>query len=133
METQAKQNFANAKNALDEELLKLQALRERKSQYEEKEIELLSGPLNLKDISQNKEAILRMDEFIAAQIGCVKKAEARLENARQQLQEVMQERKTHETLKEKALEAFLLEEKRREGKEIDELTSYLYAQKVGEA
>lgn len=133
METQAKQNFANARNALDEELQRLETLKKRKAEYEERGRELLEGTLNLKDISENKHAILRMDEFIFTQKGAVKRAEAKLEAAREQLEEVMKERKTHETLKEKAFEAFLLNEKQRESKEIDELTSYLFAQKVGEA
>ena len=133
METQAKQNFANARNALDEELQRLETLKKRKAEYEERGRELLEGTLNLKDISENKHAILRMDEFIFTQKGAVKRAEAKLEAARQQLEEVMKERKTHETLKEKAFEAFLMDEKQRESKEIDELTSYLFAQKVGEA
>ena len=133
METQAKQNFANARNALDEELQRLETLKKRKAEYEERGRELLEGTLNLKDISENKHAILRMDEFIFTQNGAVKRAEAKLETARQQLEEVMKERKTHETLKEKAFEAFLMDEKQRESKEIDELTSYLFAQKVGEA
>jgi len=133
METQAKQNFANAKNALDEELLKLETLIRRKEQYQEKSRELLNGSLNVMDIQTNRQAILRMEEFIVTQKGAVKRAEARLEAAREQLEEVMKERKTHETLKEKAFETFLLEEKQKESKEIDELTSYLFAQKVGEA
>ena len=133
METQAKQNFANARNALDEELQRLETLKKRKAEYEERGRELLEGTLNLKDISENKHAILRMDEFIFTQKGAVKRAEAKLEAAREQLEEVMKERKTHETLKEKAFEAFLMDEKQRESKEIDELTSYLFAQKVGEA
>ena len=133
METQAKQNFANARNALDEEQQKLEALKKRKAEYEDKGRELLAGTLNLKEIAENKQAILRMDEFIFTQKGAVKRAEARLEAAREQLEEVMKERKTHETLKEKALEAFLMEEKQKESKEIDELTSYLFAQRVGEA
>ena len=133
METQAKQNFAMARNALDEEEQKLEGLKQRKTEYEEKSRELLSGTLNVMDITINKQALLRMDEFIVSQKACVKRAEARLEAAREQLQEVMKERKTHETLKEKAFEAFLMEEKQRESKEIDELTSYLYASKVGEA
>lgn len=133
METQAKQNFANARNALDEEQQKLEALKRRKAEYEDKGRELLAGTLNLKEIAENKQAILRMDEFIFTQKGVVKRAEARLEAAREQLEEVMKERKTHETLKEKAFEAFLMEEKQKESKEIDELTSYLFAQRVGEA
>ena len=45
----------------------------------------------------------------------------------------MQERKTHEKLKEKAFEQFLQEEKQRESKEIDELTSYTYGQRIAES
>ncbi len=40
------------------------------------------------------------------------------------------ERKTHEKLKEKAFEEFLMEEKRQESKEIDQLTSYTYGQRL---
>ena len=91
METQAKQNFANARNALDEELQRLETLKKRKAEYEERGRELLEGTLNLKDISENKHAILRMDEFIFTQKGAAKRAEAKLEAARQQLEEVMKE------------------------------------------
>lgn len=59
----------------------------------------------------------------------MREAEHVLEQARIKLAEVMMERKTHETLKEKAFEEFLREENRREGKEVDELTSYTYGQK----
>ena len=52
---------------------------------------------------------------------------------RERLKNVMQERKVHETLKDKAFEEFLMEEKQQEGKEIDELTSYVYGQKLLEA
>ena len=38
-------------------------------------------------------------------------------------------RKTHETLKEKAFQQFLADEKKQEGKEVDELTSYTYGQR----
>ena len=48
---------------------------------------------------------------------------------RSRLTEVMKERKTHETLKEKAFQQFLADEKRQEGKEVDELTSYTYGQR----
>lgn len=59
-------------------------------------------------------------------------AEEKLERARERLAEVRMERKTHEKLKEKAFDAFLMEEKRQESKEIDELTSYTYGQRRSE-
>lgn len=129
METQAKQEFSAAKAALDEEEERLQQLFDRKADYEEKAAELLAGTLNLRDINENKMAVLCMDRYIEEQRLQVAKAERNLEQARERLTEVMMERKTHETLKEKAFQQFLMDEKRQEGKEIDELTSYTYGQK----
>lgn len=129
METQAKQEFSAAKAALDEEEERLQLLFDRKAGYEKKAAELLAGTLNLRDINENKMAVLCMDRYIEEQRLQVAKAERNLEQARERLTEVMMERKTHETLKEKAFQQFLLDEKRQEGKEIDELTSYTYGQK----
>lgn len=132
MENQARQDFAAAKLALDEEEEKLKALYLRKSGYEDEARRLLKGGLHVREIIENKEAILRMDDFINAQKQQVQAAETRLEQARKKLTEIMQERKTHETLREKAFEEFKSEEKRKESKEIDELTSYTYGQKAGE-
>jgi len=129
METQAKQEFSAARAALDEEEQKLTQLFDRKAAYEEEGRRLLSGTLNLRDIEDNKAAILCMDDFILKQKECVRAAENNLERARVKLTEVMKERKTHETLKEKAFAQYLEDEKRQEGKEVDELTSYTYGQR----
>lgn len=129
METLAKQQFSSAKYALDEEEEKLAALRRRKSDYEQLAHTLLQGTLNVRDIEDNKNAILMMDQYIAEQKKEVRKAEKRLERAREELAEVMKERKMHETLREKAFESFMQEENRQEGKSVDELTSYTYGQK----
>lgn len=132
LETQAKQEFSAARAALDEEEERLGALFDRKKGYEKEAGELLSGRLNLRRIEENKAAIRCMEDYIEAQTRKVKAAEARLEEARQKLAEVRMERKTHETLKEKAFEEFLMEEKKQESKEIDELTSYTYGQRLEE-
>ena len=132
METQAKQNFAEARMRLDQEEERLAALRQRRQNYEQRARERLMGTLNCRDMAENKEALLRMDEYITLQLLQVREAENRLEQARQKLAEVMIERKSHETLKEKAFEQFLLDEKRQEGKEVDELTSYTYGQRQKE-
>ena len=129
METQAKQEFSTAKYALDKEVEKLENLKKRKSDYEEEAHMLLQGTLKVRDIEDNKNAILMMDQYIAEQKRQVKKAQDELERAREKLAEVMKERKMHETLREKAFENFLQEENRQEGKSIDELTSYTYGQK----
>lgn len=129
METQAKQEFASAKAALDQEEEQMEALKGRKREYEREAERLLSGRLNVREITDNKEAILRMEEFMAAQALRVDRARQRLDLARENLTEVMKERKTYETLKEKAFEDFMQEENRQESKEVDELTSYTYGQK----
>lgn len=133
METQAKQEFAMAKLALDDEEEKLEALYQRKRGYEEEAESLLTGGLHVQDIRENKAALMKMDEYIKEQKVRIQIAEAALERARLKLQEVMRERKTQETLRDKAYEEFMREENRKESKEIDELTSYTYGQKVSEA
>ena len=132
METQAKQEFSAARGALDEEVRRLAELVARKAVYEAEAKRLLSGQLNIRAIEENKTAILCMEDYIVKQQGQVAIAEHKLEKARQHLQEVMVERKTHETLKEKAFEEFLMEEKKQESKEVDELTSYTYGQRRNE-
>ncbi len=90
------------------------------------------GVLNCRDMAENKEALLRMDEYIALQHIRIRKAEEKVEQARAKLAAVMMERKSHETLKEKAFEQFLMDEKKQESKEVDELTSYTYGQRQKE-
>lgn len=133
METQAKEEFSAAKAALDREEEKLQLLIDRKRGYERRAAELLSGILNMQEIEENETAIMSMDGFIEEQRMQVALAEQNLERAREKLTEVMKERKTHENLKEKAFGQFMLEENRREGKEVDELTSYVYGQRRSES
>lgn len=130
LEDQAKQAFSSARMALDEEEAQLRALEERKSGYERYGKVLLSGRLDLRRIEENKMAVRCMEDFIAVQQGNVDMARRKLEEATQRLTQVRIERKTHETLKEKAFDEFLMEEKRQESKEIDELTSYTYGQRI---
>ena len=132
METQAKQEFSAARAALDEEVRRMAELVARKAMYEAESTRLLSGTLDVKKIEENKTAILCMEDYIVKQQGQIAIAERKLEKARQNLQEVMTERKTHETLRDKAFEEFLADEKKQEGKEVDELTSYTYGQRKTE-
>lgn len=129
LETQAKQEFSTAHAVLDTEEAKLGALFDRKTGYERQGRELRQGTLKIRDIEENKTAVLCMENYIAEQKLCVKRAEDDLERARQKLTEVMMERKTHEKLKEKSFEQFLMDEKKQESKEVDELTSYTYGQR----
>ena len=130
METQARQEFAQAKLVLERELEQLEFLKNRKLQYEEQAKELLKGKLDVLEILSNNESIIHSEEAIALQEVEVQYARESLDEVREKLKNVMQERKVHETLKDKAFEEFLMEEKQQESKEIDELTSYIYGQKL---
>lgn len=130
LEEQAKNEFAAARAALNEEEDKLEQLKKRKEAYEDEGRALRESTLNIMDIIENKEALLRMDEFIADQQLNVKRAEDRMEEARLALQTAMQESKTQEKLREKAFEQFMKDENARESKEIDELVSYTYGRKA---
>ena len=130
LEEQAKNEFAAARASLNEEEDKLEQLKKRKEAYEDEGRVLRENTLNIMDIIENKEALLRMDEFIADQQLNVKRAQNRMEEARLALQNAMQESKTQEKLREKAFEQFVKEENKRESKEIDELVSYTYGRKA---
>ena len=130
LEEQAKNEFAAARAVLNEEEEKLEQLKKRKEAYEDEGRALRENTLNIMDIIENKEALLRMDEFIADQQLNVKRAQDRMEEARLALQNAMQESKTQEKLREKAFEQFVKEENKRESKEIDELVSYTYGRKA---
>ena len=130
METQAKQAFAMAKAKLDEEQDKLELLKQRKEAYEEESRRLLQDTLKVREILDAKSAILRMDEYLKEQEQQVAFAEAEMEKARDNLKEVMIERKTQETLREKAFNEYMQEENRAESKQIDQLTSYTYGQRM---
>ncbi len=132
LEDQAKMEFAAARRRLTEEEEKLELLYRRKDSYEEEGRRLREDALAVMDILENRNAILQMEDFIELQKLEVAKAEDALEIERQKLQEVMQERKVQEKLREKAFEAFVKEENAKESKEIDELVSYTYGQRKRE-
>lgn len=132
LESQAKMEYAQAKIRLNQEEDILHQLRQRKEQYEMEGRELLMKNLVVQDIIENRGAVRSMEEIIHKQILQVTIAERNLEDKRIKLTNVMQERKSHETLKEKAFEGFLKDLNSQESKEIDELTSYRYGQKEDE-
>ena len=132
LEDQAKTEFMLANQLLREEEEKLETLRVRKKGYEDAVRNLLQNQLQVDRIKENQEAIVRMDEFIRAQIIKVEEAARQVEIKAAKLTELMQERKAQEKLKEKAFEAFLQEENAKESKEIDELVSFTYGRKQRE-
>lgn len=130
LETRAKQDFAEANNRLAEEKEKLAELQRRKAAYMEEGIALRLEHIDVRKIRENKMAVMKMDEYIARQIVQINQAAKAVERARIALQELVQERKTHEKLKENAFAEFVREELYQENKEIDQLTTYTHGQKL---
>lgn len=126
LENQKKIAFSMANAKLAEEQKKLQEILLRRANYEKRSKELVSGTLHIQEIRECRRAIDTMKSLQRTQMMNVHAAEKDVENARQQLNEVMVERKTHEKLREKAFEEFKKEIAQAENKEIDELVSYSY-------
>lgn len=126
MEDQAKTAYGNAHAKLIMEEKKLEELISKKEYYKEKLTNLMQSVLKILDIKQCENDIEIVKYYIKLQQVEVKKAEQQLEAARIRLNNAMIERKTHENLKEKAFEAFMLEYEAEQRKEIDELVSFQY-------
>lgn len=129
LEEQAKNEYAMQQQILNDELSALDALKDRLLGYERASSELKQGGLKVRELVENQNAQEIMKGMIEQQLEVVKRQEAVVEQKRLALTEVMQERKTHEKLKEKAFEQFMKDELAAESKAIDELTSYTYGKK----
>ena len=124
LETQARNDYAVANAALAEEEAKLNSLKDRRDDYEERLKESYNGRLDLNNITEYDDAVEIIKYHIRIQEVNVTKAQKQVDITREKLQEAMQDRKTHEKLKENAFEAFKQEVAASESKEIDELVSY---------
>lgn len=132
LENQAKTNFANAMAKQEEEKQKLISLRKKRNSYEELYRQSLKSALDIKELNLCLKGIEQTKEKMKQQVLAIHVAEKNVEAAREQLQEVMQERKTHEKLKEYAFDEYIKEINAAESKEIDELVSYNYGKVAGE-
>ena len=126
LENQAKLAYGVAEQKYREEQQKLQDLMVRRARYEKQLKDLMDGVMNLKEINHTKSAVDSLKVLVRRQMMEVHKAEKELERARKALNEVMQERKMHEKLKEKAFDEFQQELLAEEGKAIDGLVGYTY-------
>ena len=129
LESQAKIAYGVANQKYLAEQKTLQELIMRRTGYEMALKELMTGTIDLRKISQARADVTTMKTLIRRQMIVVHKAELELNEARQKLNEIMMERKTHEKLRERAFERFKEEIKASESKEIDELVSFTYASK----
>ncbi len=84
------------------------------------------GTLDFREIQVVKVGIEAKEDAIKKQNRVLLRAEHEMEAASERLRELMVDRKTHETLKDKAFENYLLEMAGEEKKETDELVSYRF-------
>jgi flagellar FliJ protein len=82
------------------------------------------------DIRRYNNSIERLKHHIKVQIERLAAAEAFAEEKRQELVQAMKERKALETVKENSREEFLRETDIMERKEVDELVSFKYTDKL---
>ena len=126
LETQAKMEFSLANRRYQEEQQILQDYVIRRMGYEKKLKETMQDNVNVKEVMHARDDFNAMKTIVRRQMMEVHKAEKALNEARDELNSVMQERKIHEKLREKALDEFKHERAVEENKEIDELVSYTF-------
>ena len=126
LEEAAKMEFAEANARVMEEEEKLTALHGRRRAYEAEGKQLRKHQMHVPDIKNNIQALDILRDMIKDQEKEVERAKKIQEEKSFALQSAMQERKTQEKLYENAFAEFIQEENAREGREVDELTSYKY-------
>ena len=131
LERQAKNEYAAANRQLLDEEEKLEQMKQHAIRLEDEGRRLVQADrLSIRDIEDNKLSVSLHKEAMEQQRKAIKKAENVLEEKRLAMVELMQDVKTHDILRERAFQEFLQEEKAEESKQIDQLTSYTYGQKM---
>lgn len=130
LEDQAKNEYAQANARLLREQEKLDHIIRRREEAKADLKRVLCETLSVVEIRKREHAVEVLKFYEMQQLLVVKKCEKEVEVAREKLSEAMKERKIFEKLREKAFEQFLLEENRREQKEVDELMSYKHGVKA---
>lgn len=134
LEAQAKNEYAQANAALLEEQEKLSCFFLKKKDCENSlRNEYNRNPLDLSEIEFWKNNIVYTDGRIKEQTVRVMNAQKKVDAKKEEMLELMKERKTQEILKEGAFQQFLQEIKAEESKEVDELVSYTYGKKQNES
>lgn len=129
LEEQAKQDFAQAQKEYFDEVEQLEHLKKRKEDYITYGVELRNKSIDIQELRDNKYAIERMDDYIKEQELAVTMAQKKMDAAMRKMMDARTETKTYEKLREHDFEAFMIEEGKKESKEIDELNSYRFSRK----
>ena len=129
LEIQAKNAYGIANQKYQEQQQILQKMLIKRMKYEKALKEQLEGKIDVREVSNARNNLNSMKTLVRRQMMEVHKAELEMEKARNELNEIVMDRKTHEKLKEKAFEEFKKELLAEEAKEIDELVSYTFNMK----
>ena len=121
LEESAKQEYAEARQALAAEEQKLDALKKRKQGYYEAYQASIQGRLDFLEIEENANSMDILDMMIEEQNAVIRQKSKELELARQKM-----ERKMHEKLKEKKFDEFKQELNATEKRETDEVAGYQF-------
>lgn len=130
LETQAKQDFANANLKLLEEEAILDKIVRKKEDYIEESVKLRDGVIDPTAIEINKRAVEVMEDQEEAQKKEVAIARKNVDAARKKMMDARMETKTYEKLKEDDFNEFMIEQGKAESKEIDELNSFRFAERA---
>ena len=132
-ENQTKMEFAMAQAELNKQLDILEEYIKRKENYLKEAEDLRNeDSLKLQEILDNQYATAQMDVMIRQQYQVIKQYEDRVEKVRVKLTRNIQERKMQETLRDRAFNEYLEEQKQEEAKENDQRTSFTYGQRQKE-
>lgn len=129
LETQSKQEFANANLKLMEEEALLEQIRQRKQEYIDEGVQLRLKVIDPVAIDINKRSVEVMEDNEKAQEREVAVARKNVEAARKKMMDARTETKIYEKLKENDFKEFMIEEGKAESKEIDELNSFRFSEK----
>ncbi|MCR4649151.1 MAG: flagellar export protein FliJ [Lachnospiraceae bacterium] len=130
LETQAKQEFANANLRLLEEEALLDSIRKKKESYIEEGVSLRMQTIDPVSIDINKRAVEVMEDAEKKQEREVAVARKNVDAARRKMMEARMETKIYEKLKEDDFKEFMTEEGKAESKEIDELNSFRFSERA---
>ena len=130
LEEQEKNNYSRANMLYQEALDELEQIKARRQREEETLKQCLKETIDVREIRRREEAVEIVKLYIKQQQLVVMQREQEVQEAREKLAEAMKERKTFEKLREKAFQAFMEEENKKEQKEVDELVSYRYGVKT---
>lgn len=126
LENEAKIELTIANNILRSEEEKLQLIYEQLESYVELIRDFSTKKLDVLELKRCNDAIALKKMEAEEQKIKIQKARKNVDKAMIKLQEIMRDRKTQETLKEKAFDEFVKELNDAELKEVDQIVSYQY-------